>query len=137
MMSQPDPYTEAHLVVAAIRLLEHQHNRPPSIEEACECLSFSLERGNRICRKLADLDVLSIIEGAYGTRLTIENHLGLEDIPRGEPGDRLGDELKKFQENRKQINEKVASIQAEQADKKKTLFAELDKKLKDGVDKKS
>lgn len=136
-MASMDFYTEAHLVVSAIRVLEYQHARPPSIDDVCEILSFSLEKGNRICRKLFDLKVIDLIEGAYGTRLSVKDHLKLEDIPQEAEESRLSEALKEFQENRKQITKKVESIQAEQAEKKKDLFAELEKQLKKGVDKKS
>ena len=134
-MTQLDPYSEAHLVVAAIRILEYRHGRPPSVDEICQCLSFSLEKGNQICRKLHDLEVVRVIDGAFGTRISIANHLKLEEISREEE-DRLSEELKKFQESRKQITQKVESIQAEQAEKKKNLFAELEEKLKKETGKK-
>ncbi len=133
-MTKSDLYSDAHLAVAAIRILEHQHSRPPSIEEVCECLAFSLEKGNQVCRKLDDLEVVRLIDGAFGTRISIRDHLKLEEIPRDAEEDRLSDELKKFQESRKQITQKVATIQAEQAEKRKSLFAELEKKLKKETD---
>jgi len=133
-MTQSDLYSEAHLAVAAIRILEHRHSRPPSIDEVCECLAFSLEKGNQICRKLHEMEVIRLFDGAFGTRITIGDHLKLEEISREEEEDRLADELRRFQESRKQITQKVESIQAEQAEKKKSLFAELEKKLKKETD---
>ena len=99
-------------------------------------LSFSLEKGNRLCRKLLDLGIVSLVQGAYGDRLSIQDHLKLEEIPRGESENRLREELERFQAQRNHITEKVESIRTEQADKKRSLFAELEKQLKSGVTKK-
>ncbi len=136
-MASTDFYTESHLVIAAIRLLEHQKKAPPGIDDVCKALACSAEHGNRICRRLFDMKVIRLIEGAYGTRLFILDHLKLEEIPRGEQGDKLSEELKKFQANRSNMSDKIESIKAEQAEKKKSLFAELEKQLKKKTDKKS
>jgi len=40
-----------------------------------------------------------------------------------------------FRDNREGIDKKIKSFQSEQAQKQKDLFAELDKKLKTGLDK--
>jgi hypothetical protein len=135
-MQNADLYSNAHLVVAAIRVLAHQKNTPPSIEDVCQTLSFSLEQGNFICNKLEEMQIIEIVEGSYGTRLFIKNHLKIEDIPRGDKVSGLEEELKKFQSSRKDFTEKIESFQAKQAKKQKDLFAELEKKLKQKTDKK-
>jgi len=134
-MKDTNFYGNAHLVVAAIRVLEHEKTRPPSIDEVCGALSVSLELGHMLCRKLQDMDIIEVLEGSYGTRLFIRDHLKLEDIPKEstEPG--LEAAIRQFQDSRKEMAEKVASIQADQAEKKKNLFAELEKKLKENIDK--
>ena len=129
-MQNTDLYSNAHLVVAAIRVLAHQKNTPPSIENVCQTLSFSLEQGNFICNKLEEMQIIEIVEGSYGTRLFIKNHLKTEDIPRGDKVSGLEEELKKFQSSRKDFTKKIESFQAKQAKKQKDLFAELEKKLK-------
>ncbi len=96
-MKGKDFYSDAHLVVAAIRILEHRNSAPPSIDEVCRTISFSLEQGNFICRKLNEMNIINVIEGAFGTKLFIKNHLLLEDIPKGATEDNLEKELKKFQ----------------------------------------
>ena len=123
-------------MVAAIRVLTHQKSTPPSIDTVCQTLSFSLEHGNFICNKLAETEVLEIVEGAYGTRLFIKDHLKIEDIPKGDKVTSLEDDLKKFQDSRKDFTKKIESFQAKQAEKQKNLFAELEKKLKQETNKK-
>ncbi len=123
-------YSDAHLVVAAIRILERRNLVPPSIDSICEFLSFSPEQGNYICRKLDETGVIEIVEGPFGTRLFLINHLALEEIPKNNKTCSMDEELKKFKDSRKELEQKVASIQAEQAEKKKNLFSKLEDQLK-------
>jgi len=131
-----DFYAQAHLLVAAIRVFEHINSRPPTIEDLCQTINFSIEKGNFICRKLEELDIIEAVEGSYGTRLFVRDHLKIEDIPRGEPDSNFEDELKKFQDSRKAFSQKIETIQSQQKQKKKDLFAEMEKKLKEELDKK-
>lgn len=135
-MKKEDLYTSAHLFVAAIRVCEHRNATQPSVNDVCGLLSLSLEKGNHICKKLQEFAIIERVEGAYGTRLFIKDHLKIEDIPSGEKETSLEDALKKFQDSRKVLTQKVESIQAAQAAKKKNLFAEMEKKLKKELDKK-
>jgi hypothetical protein len=135
-MQGTDLYSYAHLVVAAIRVLEHQKSIPPSIDEICQTLSFSPERGNLICRKLHEIGIIDIVEGAYGTRLFIKNYRLIEEISKDPKESGLEKELKKFKDAKKDHTQKIESLKAEQAEKRKSLFSEIEKKLKEGLDKK-
>ena len=123
-------YHHSHLFVSAIRILDHQKSAPPSIEEVCSLLDFSLEQGHFICNKLAEMEIVKIVEGAYGMRLFIKNHTLLEDIPISDKESKLDEALKQFKATRKGYEKKVASIQADQKEKRKNLFADLEQKLK-------
>jgi DNA-binding IscR family transcriptional regulator len=137
MPSQPiDFYTEAHLLVAAIRIFEHGHSRPPVLEEICELLSFSTEQAGFISRRLTELGIVEAVQGSFGTRFFIKDHLKLEEIPRGEIGRKLEDEIRKFQDSQKGFARRMESLKAEHDDKKKSLFAEMERKLKEELDKK-
>ena len=135
-MQGKDFYSDAHLVVAAIRILEHRNSSPPSIDEVCLPISFSLEQGNFVCRKLNEMNIINVVEGAFGTKLFIKNHLLLEDIPKGATEDDLEKELKKFQDSKKDYTQKIKLFQSEQEKKRKDLFTELEKKLKKDLDEK-
>lgn len=129
-------YSDAHLVVAAIRILEHRNSASPSIDEVCRTISFSLEQGNFICRKLNEINIIDIVEGAFGTKLFIKDHLLLEEIPKGATEDNLEKELKKFHESKKDYTQEIKLFQTEQKKKKKNLFAELEKKFKKDLNEK-
>ena len=132
-----DFYSEAHLWVAAIRVHEHVHSRPATLEELCRMLSFSAEHAGIISRRLEDLGIIEAVQGSFGARLFVRDHRKLEDIPRGDIGRKLEDEVKKFQDLQRSFTQKIESLQAEQAGKKKNRFAEMEKKLKEELDKKS
>ena len=134
-MKNPDLYSNAHLVVSAIRIFTHNNSKHPSMNEICKTLSFSLEQGNLICKKLKDLGIIDVVEGAFENHLFIKDHLKIEEIPRDKKEDKLEDALKKFKDSKKDFSKKIESFQAKQAEKQKALFAELEKKLKKGSDK--
>ena len=132
-----DLYATAHLFVAAIRVCEHQMSTPPTIEDIAKILVMSMERGSYVCRKLKELGVIDSVEGSFGSRLFVRDHLKIEEIPRDADGKQLEAELQKFKESQKALSDKIENIQAKQAQKKKDLFAEMEKKLKQELDKKA
>jgi len=135
-MKQTDFYSNAHIFIAAIRVLQHLNTKAPSIEDVCEFISLSVEHGNLMCRKLTEMEIIDAVEGSYGTRLFIKNHLKLEELKSDEPEDNLAEELIKFQANQKEKSKKIESFQAEQEAKKKNLFSDLEKKLQEEIKKK-
>jgi len=128
-------YFNAHLVAASIRLFEHQHHAPPSIEDVSRMLSFSTEQGSLVCKKMKDRKILDIIEGAFGTKLYLINHLLIEEIKQEEPESSIASEVKKFQEAQKMNEQKIQAIHAEHKKKQQDLFAKLNDQLKKGINK--
>lgn len=129
-------YSEGHLFIAAIRVWEHLNGNAPMLEDICQLLGMSLERGSYLLRRLSELDIVEAVQGSFGDRIFIRNHVNLEDVPQDKAENKLDEELKKFQDNQKHFSEKIDSMRAEQAEKKKSLFAEMEKKLKKELDKK-
>ena len=136
-MTERGLYSIAHLMASAIRIFEYQKGHPPSIEQVCETLSFTSEQGHIYLNKLTELGIMEVVEGNFGTRIFLRDHLKIEEIPKDSKESGLGDAIKEFQDSRKKMSEKIASIQADQAQKKKDLFAELENKLKKGLEKKT
>lgn len=134
-MKKTDLYTHAHAFIAGIRVCEWRKAGQPTVDDVCGLLSISPEQGHHICNKLKELEAIECVEGAFGIRLFIRDHLKLEEIPREETGSNMEQELQKFRDSKKQFSKKIESIQAAQAEKKKNLFAEVEKKLKEQIDK--
>jgi hypothetical protein len=129
-------YESAHLFIAAVRVLTHQEQSPPDIDQVCDMLGVSKERGGFICRRLEEIGAVEAVSGAYGLRLFVRDHLKLEDIPREEAPDRLKDELSKFKAEQQKTASRIATLQADQKKKKKNLFEEMEKKLRAEIEKK-
>jgi hypothetical protein len=135
-MELEDLYSSAHLFIAAIRICEHRHAGRASVEDVCGLIGLSLEQGNFICKKLLEDGIIERVDGAFGTRLFIKDHLKIEGIPRKEKGSSLEEEIRKFQDSKKGFTQKIESLKAAQAEKKKSLFADVEKKLKEQLEKK-
>ena len=129
-------YDSAHLFVAAVRLLTHIDQAPPDIDQVCEMLQLSKERGGFVCRRLEEIGAVEAVQGPYGLRLFVRDHLKIEDIPKEDAPDRLQDELSKFQAAQKEVTNRIASMQADQKKKKQNLFEEMEKKLRAEIAKK-
>ncbi|RJQ66076.1 MAG: hypothetical protein C4519_26275 [Desulfobacteraceae bacterium] len=134
-MEKKTLYNEGHLFVAAIRVLERRHGAPPTLEQISELVHFSTEQTGLISRRLRDAGIVEQVEGAYGDRWGIADHLKLEDLPRDMDVTQLDTALKKFQSERNKLAQKVESIKGLQAQKRKDLFAGLEKKLKQDLSK--
>jgi len=134
-MRTDDLYNSAHLFVAAIRVWEYHNGTQPSVDDVCASLSLSIEQGLFLCRKLKEMEIIDEVESAVGNRLFIKNHAGIEDIPQNVKENNIADELKKFQDAQKNISSEITSFQAKQTQKKKNLFADMEKKLKAELDK--
>ena len=129
-MKNKSIYEQGHLFVAAMRVLEHLNNAPPSLDHIAAHLRFSPEQTGLISRRLVEAGIIDEVEGAFGRRWRISDHLRLEILPREAKSTQLDDELKKFQSERQKLAAKVESIKEEQEKKKKDLFADIEKKLK-------
>ena len=131
-----NPYQEGHLFVAAIRILEHQNGSPPALKEISDLLNFSAEQTGLISRRLQEAGIVKLVESAYGDRWGIEDHLGIEDLPKDVATSQMDEALKQFKAEKSKMDEKIESIKEQQAKKQKDLFSELEKKLKKDLSKK-
>ena len=135
-MKIDDLYHGAHIYIAAVRVFNHLHNNQPTAEDVSNQLKISLEQSHFLCKKLKELDIVETVEGAFGDRIFIKDHLRIEEIPRNVKVNSMEDEIRKFQDSRKGLAEKVESIKSAQDQKRKTLFEEMEKKLKEQMKKK-
>ena len=125
-----NPYLEGHLFVAAIRILEHQNSSPPALKEISNLLDLSAEQTGLISRRLQEAGIVKVVESAFGDRWGIEDHLGLEDLPKDAQASQMDEALKQFKAEKSKMDEKIESIKEQQAKKQKDLFSEIEKKLK-------
>jgi len=132
MESSPD-YRQGHLVVAAVRILGHTREKPPTMEEIGELLHISPEVVGVVARGLANKGIVKIHTTPFDTRVDVADHTLLEDLPRDESGAAMTEELEAF---RRKIEEKQARIdklfgEGEVQQKKQEKHAGLDAQLKE------
>lgn len=129
-MQKMNFYTQSHLIVAAIRVLAHTRVEAPSVSEVCTLLSFSLEQGHLLCKKLHELEIIEMVEGPFGIRLFVRDHLKIEDIPRDSADSSLKEEVEKFQMNRKDYKDQIEKFQSRKEQEQKDLFAKIQENFK-------
>ncbi len=122
--------------MAAIRLFVHKNRRPPSVKDVSQMLDISTEMGHYLCNRLAKLEVLEVVEGAFQERIYLKDHLRLEELPRQEKASNLEAEVLRLKQEREKRQQEIEKLQASQGDKKKELFSDLERQLKEGLKKK-
>ncbi len=131
-----DPYSEAHLFVAAIRLLQHRKQSPPAVEDLCRELDISVEAGLAIGRKLEKLAIVTISEDPFTIKFGIADHLEIEKLPRQKKAeDGLSKDLEKFMARKKDMDKKVETIQADLKKKKQDLQSNFEARLRQELSK--
>lgn len=130
--SGTDLYADAHLLVAAIRVISHCNQTPPTLEQVCHQLNISLERGGFIMRQLEKEEVIEIVKQPQGDRLFVKAHLNIENFQQKDSRSDLDNALSAFAAEKEAFSKKIESIQAEQKKKKQDLFAKLNDQLKKG-----
>jgi hypothetical protein len=136
MAEEPsNPYEQGHLFVAALRVLKHINKRPPSVREISELLQIAPEMGHYLCNRLARLEVVEVVEGAFEERVYLKDHLRLEELPREERPTGLEEEVQRFKERMEQRQLELERMKSAHEEKKKDLFSDLERQLKEGLKK--
>ena len=126
-----DQYTEAHLIVSAIRLLKHQSGGQPAVEDVSRMIQISTEAGLAMCRKLAEKDIVQTYEDPFSIRVDIKDHLQIETLPKSEIAeDNISGDLERFMAKKQQESKKIEAIQAELDKKRQDKFSDIEAQLK-------
>jgi DNA-binding MarR family transcriptional regulator len=104
-------YEEGHLAVAAIRVLLQQHEgRPPTEDEIADLLKISREWVGVLVRGLEKAGVVRTLTGPFETRVEIQDHRKLEDLPHEDSTAGVDEELKEFSERKRKEEEKLQKL---------------------------
>ena len=100
---------DAHLILAAIRVLNHRLERSPRPAEVAELLE--LPEGTVRLRAVAleELGAAMLVESAFETHLEIRDHLKIESLDE-ERDDALADDLADFDRRKQEEAEKMAQL---------------------------
>lgn len=128
-------YDNAHLFTAAVRILAEQKKQPPTVDDTCTLLKWSIEQGRLVLRRMVEAGILELTTQAFEDRIFIKDHLAIENYKNAQKVDQLDRALEKFQTERKEMDAKVEAIKSAQKKKQAKLFADLEDQLKAGLGK--
>jgi DNA-binding transcriptional regulator YhcF (GntR family) len=129
-MNNLSPYQTAHLIVAAIRVLEHRDGHPPSVEAMGQLLTASVEQVHRLCRKLEQQGIVEMTSGAFGIRVFISDHKAIEQLPDDSPKSGMGDELARFKQEQQGRNKTIEDLKQKEEARRKELFRQIEQQFK-------
>lgn len=129
-MNDQGMYGQAHLFVAAIRILEHDKGRYPSLKEIADILNLSQEEAARISRRLDDAGIIRTAISGTEERFFIIDHLLIENIPREVKTPAMMEEVMRVKAEKEAKLSQIEGMM-KKGPAKQDLFMELDKALKD------
>ena len=121
---------QGHLVVAAVRILSHRHQRPASPQEVAELLGVSPEWLGVAVRRLLDLGALAEVADAFDSRLEVADHLRVEDLSVEASG-KMEEEIRSFSSRAREKQEELKrQFDADFRAGQKKRFSQLEEDLK-------
>jgi hypothetical protein len=134
-MKQKPCYEDGHRIVAAVRVLSHSADKPPTPEDIAGMLGLAPEFVRALVVALGEEGILKVVVNPFEIRAEIKDHTKLEDLPRESEGSTIQDELDEFMERRKkQVEETKKMFSVDEMEKKKkeklTRMEEEMKKMK-------
>jgi len=100
---------DAHLIVAAIRVLGHRNQRSPRPDEIAELLDWPEPMVRLQAVRLQDLGAVTLVESAFETHVEIRDHLAIEALPEV-AAEALAEDLAAFDRRKQAETEKMARL---------------------------
>lgn len=129
-------YDEGQLIAAGIRVQAHRDGRPPLLEDVAALLGMPADFLRVLVVEMESRGILRQLTNAFETRLGIEDHTRLEELPREQGSARLNAEVEDF---RREFRKKQEGLKntfgsgafVKKADEKMNRLQEELKKFKD------
>lgn len=129
-MSTHGMYANAHLFIAALRILEHRQGRSPSLKEIADILNLSSEETARISRRLDDAGIIKTAVSGTEERFYIIDHLLIENMPKDVKAPAMMEEVMRMKAEKEAKLSQIEGMM-KKGPANKELFSELDKAFKD------
>ena len=133
-MDLSSPYYKAHIIVAAIRLMNHKNNAPPMISEIADNINYSLEEVRSLVNKLEKMGVIEVILSGTESRIFVDDPAPLEKLPR-EGKTSMEKDIINFAAKQKADMDNIKVKAMDEKSRKKDLFAALEAQLKEKFNK--
>ena len=109
---------------------------PPSIASVCRLLDYSDEKGSYLLNRFKEQGIVDTVKSGFNDRIVVGNHLAIEDLPRDTRREPPGAGVKEIQKRQRRHEREGGVHQGPAGQKKQDLFAEIEKKLKQKMEKK-
>ena len=131
-MSFTPSYQESHLVVAAVRILEHKSGKSPSADEIADLAGLGREKVHVLIHELAQRRILRVLQTPFDVRVDVIDPKPLEDLPKEDTGPGVAEELADFSERSKEkTREMERMLRGGEAEKRrKERVAKLEEQFK-------
>ncbi len=123
-------YYQGHVIAAAIRLFIHTKGIQPSISALSEMTSYSKESLYFVCSRLEKEGILEVVKGAFEEKIYLKDHSRLEDLQKETNRVDLREDIERLHDESIRRRKEIEGMRESEAEKKKDLFSELEKKLK-------
>jgi hypothetical protein len=121
---------QAHLVVAAVRVLSHRETRPPSVDEVAALLALAPESTNVAIRELVEMGILREVVDAHSARYEIGDYLQIEELAAG-GGPAMKSEIASFSEKRREREDAMRKqFEGDLKGQRERKFSKLEEDLK-------
>ncbi len=123
---------DAHLLLAAVRVLTHRLGRSPRPEEVAELLELPAATVQLQAGSLAELGALVQVESAFETHLEVGDHRRVESLPERSQ-EAIADDLADFDRRKQEEAEKMARLFEDGtfAEKRQERLDAMEKELRD------
>ena len=131
-MAHKPCYEDGHLIVAAVRVLSHNADKPPTPEGLAELLGLAPDFVRNLVVALGDQGILKVVENPFEIRTEVKNHIKLEELPKEAHGPSIQDELDEFvKQKKKEVEDTKKMFTMDEIEKKKQeKMSKLDEEMK-------
>lgn len=125
-------HDEGHLIVAGIRVMAHREGRPPLLDDVAAEIGMPADVVRVLVLEMEKLGIVRQLTAAFETRLAVDDHVKLEELPREGAGARLNSEVEEFRRAFKEKQNDLKDTFGSGAFRKKTedKMSRLEEELK-------
>ncbi len=100
---------DAHLLVAAIRVLEHKLDRPPEPAEMASLLDLDESSVRLRINLMNERGIVQVVESAFATHVEVKEHKLIEELPE-ESGPAISEDLAAFDRRKEEEARRMANL---------------------------
>ncbi len=124
---------DGHLVVAAIRVLSHKLNGPPTPEQTAELLGLAPETVRLRILALQEAGIVTLVTSAYESHLEVRDHTLLDELESDTQQAAMDEALAEFDQHKQEEAERMSKLfsEGEHESRRRDKFKDMDKGLQD------